>query len=65
MPKHLPTTAWRLRKEHSHGYVQTADEQHLALSFPDSEGMVIMVKVTRADARLWIRRIQQCLDATK
>ena len=64
MPKHLPTTVWGMRVRGG-GYVQTADEQHLSFSFPDGDGMMVTVTVTRADARLWIRRIQQCLDATK
>lgn len=60
MARHLPTTVWGMRVRGG-GYVATADEEHLTLNFPNGTSAT----VTRADALLWIRRIQQCLDATR
>ena len=47
------------------GYVKMYDAKTLILAFPADPGHVFEVKVSRADARLYARRITQCLEASK
>lgn len=65
MAKHRPTVVWGIRKLGQDGYVRTRDTKTIELCFPDGDGMVLCVPLSRADARLWARRITQCLEGTK
>ena len=67
MAKHLPSVVWPLRRDFKGGYVETRDKSHISLNFPipHDPGYVQVVVLTRADARLWAKRINQCLEATK
>lgn len=67
MGKHLPTIVWALRRDFKGPYVQTHDARRIALSFPipDDPGYVQVAVISRADARLLAKRINQCLDETR
>lgn len=67
MAKHRPTVVWPTRRLGSYPqqYVRTADEQTLELSFhTEAEFAGWAVKLSRRDARMLARRINQCLDET-
>ena len=70
MAVHWPGAIWSLRKPgpgRPQSYVQTKDEQSLWLTLPDpgDERMVYQFPISRKDARLLAKRINQCLDATR
>lgn len=54
-----PGTIWCLRRDLTGPYVRTAELDKIALAFDDC-----VVYLSRADARLLAKRINQCLDAT-
>lgn len=46
-------------------YVGTVEGDRIRLAFPDGSGMADCIYMTRADARLLAKRINQCLDETR
>lgn len=64
MSKHLPSVVWPLRRDFKSGYVRTVDSKRIALCFHTvtDPGYVTEVHLTRADARLWVKRINRCLE---
>ena len=67
MAQHLPSVIWPLRRDLQSGYVRTVDKKRISLCFQlqNDPGHVTEIHLTRADARLWVKRINQCLDSTK
>jgi hypothetical protein len=67
--KHFPGSTWPIKRIGKPGniYVQTASTNEIELWFPDDEdpGICAAVKMSRSDARVLARRINQCLDRTK
>lgn len=59
-----PNTLWSLRGVNSL-YVKTADDDRIEIMFPDGTGYANGFSVSRKDARLLAKRINQCLDATR
>lgn len=66
MAKHRPTIVWPTRPLGSYPqqYVRTADDENLELSFHVEHRDGWAVKLSRRDARMLARRINQCLDET-
>ena len=46
------------------GYIQTADDDEIRVTYFMHEGYPQTIFMTRRDARLIAKRINQCLDAT-
>lgn len=65
MARHIPTVSWSLRAPEYGSHVQTHDEESLSLAImtPDGYGQQFAV-ISRKDARLLAKRINQCLDDT-
>ena len=59
-PNRAPTVVWSLRPSNINSYVRTGTDDTIEVIL-DS---VIELRVSRVDARLIARRINQCLDAT-
>lgn len=64
-----PSSLWPCRRPGSSGYFQapyvsTAAADRIAIGFPLGDGTVTVCYVTRKDARLLAKRLNQCLDAT-
>lgn len=59
-----PNTLWSLRRVDSM-YVKTADNDKIEILLPDGKGYANGFSITRKDARLLAKRINQCLDATR
>ncbi len=59
-----PSTIWGLRYDPGSGYVRTLPGDRIGVYLPDGRGMVSGLQMSRADARLVAKRINQCLDAT-
>lgn len=64
MAKHLPCSTWALRLEAMSPYVRTSDKYTIGIVQPNYDGGNI-IELTRRDARLLAKRINQCLDGTK
>jgi hypothetical protein len=63
-----PSIIWSLRGvgTYPNGYVRTTDDDGIHLVQVDTEdGPVQEMWLTRADARLLARRINECLDRTR
>ena len=67
MAKHLPSVVFCLRRDFK-DFVCTFDEQRIQLVF-GSPGVTVnptgFVVLSRADARLLVKRINRCLEASK
>lgn len=65
MARHIPTVSWSLRSPEYGSHVQTYDEDSLSLAImtPSGYGQQFAV-ISRKDARLLAKRINQCLDDT-
>lgn len=63
-----PGVIWSLRRPRGlyfdQPYIRTNDSDGISISFPDGVGYATTHYVTREDARLLAKRINQCLDAT-
>lgn len=59
-----PNTLWSLRGVNSI-YVKTADNDRIEILAPDGKGEAYGFSISRKDARLLAKRINQCLDATR
>jgi len=59
-----PNTLWSLRGVDSM-YVKTGDNDKIEILFPDGLGFANGFSISRKDARLLAKRINQCLDATR
>ncbi len=59
-----PNTLWSLRGFDSM-YVKTADNDKIEILVPDGKGYADGLSISRKDARLLAKRINQCLDATR
>jgi hypothetical protein len=66
MTNRAPGSIWCLRRDFKPPYVQTADGDLIRLSFqdPNNEHMNYFFELSRKDARLLAKRINQCLDTT-
>lgn len=65
MARHIPSVSWSLRDPEYGSHVQTRDEESLSLAImtPSGYGQQFVV-ISRKDARLLAKRINQCLDDT-
>lgn len=59
-----PGTIWGLRLEDLGIYVRTEVNDHVLIVGPDWVGKQSAIIVSRKDARLLAKRINECLDAT-
>ena len=63
-----PTTTWFMRdptpENYPNGYVRTADNDMVQVIFCEERGQTCGLMLTRKDARLLAKRINQCLDRT-
>jgi len=65
MSAHVPTVVWSLRAPDYGAYVCTESEGSLLLRIVDPGGYdKWTVSISRKDARLLAKRINQCLDDT-
>jgi hypothetical protein len=62
MGQHLPSTVWALRSD-AKTYVRTNSPDSLFISVFENSGQAGFI-ISRRDARLLAKRINQCLDAT-
>ena len=60
-PNRAPSTIWTLRRDRNTPYVATAPGDQIVLS----DGYGEDISMTRAEARLLAKRINQCLDETR
>jgi len=68
MGKHLPTVIWMMRRigVYPNGWVETASDDRIAISYTHGIGHgVYRIELSRKDARLLAKRINQCLDDTR
>lgn len=64
MMNRAPNTLWSLRGVNS-AYVKTADNDRIEILVPDGAGYANGISLTRKDARLLAKRLNQCLDETR
>lgn len=68
MAKHLESVTWGFRKNnkknHINGFVKTASKKEIAISLDHRDGFFTFFNLSRRDARLLAKRINQCLDYT-
>lgn len=64
MTNRAPSSIWPLRRDCSSVYVCTTDEDRIQIAYPTGGGYVMAYSLSRKDARLLAKRINQCLDAT-
>lgn len=65
MAAHVPTVSWSLRAPDYGAYVRTESEGSLLLAIVGPSGRDRrFVSISRKDARLLAKRINQCLDDT-
>ena len=68
MPKHKPGSIWMMRSpgKYPNGEVSTTLDGRLSLSYYEKRiGYITGISMSRRDARLLAKRINQCLDETK
>lgn len=68
MAKHLPTSVWASRKPctYPNAYVRTRDRESLYIAIiAEVNTFDASFNISRRDARLLAKRINECLDATK
>ncbi len=59
-----PNTLWSLRGVNSM-YVKTAEDDKIEILAPDGRGYANGLSMSRKDARLLAKRINQCLNETR
>lgn len=59
-----PGVIWCLRPDLEPPYVRTADNDQIVILGPSDVGTPSIIRISRKDARLLAKRINQCLDAT-
>lgn len=59
-----PSTVWILRKDMKQ-YVVTGPDDTIVLCSENSDGLITTIVIDRSTARLFAKRINQCLDATR
>lgn len=63
-----PGTVWMLRHPNqfdTNGLVKTTDDDYILVAFWDAErGVHEQMRLSRGDARLLAKRLNQCLDRT-
>jgi hypothetical protein len=59
-----PGTVWCLSRNNLSTYVTTEINDHISLVGPDSVGSLTGLVLTRHDARMLAKRINECLDET-
>lgn len=64
IPNRAPGTGWYLRRDTFDICVETAANDRVDIWGPTWRGDSTMITVSRQDARLLAKRINQCLDAT-
>lgn len=67
MARHLQTSVWHTRLETDRPYqtVRTVSESEVSIGFfPGNLGAGYGMTISRKDARLLAKRINQCLDGT-
>jgi hypothetical protein len=64
MAAHIPTVVWSLRAPEYAASVSTYDGDSLRLQLREIDGCLAIVYISRKDARLLAKRINQCLDDT-
>lgn len=68
MVKHNPWSIWMLRKpgQYPNGEVNTTKDGNIMIGYIYAEGAGMnWQEISRLDARLLAKRLNQCLDATK
>lgn len=64
IPNRAPSTMWCLSRTNLDTHVRTGPNDHVVLVGPDAVGYVTAIHLSRKDARLLAKRINQCLDDT-
>jgi hypothetical protein len=65
MSAHIPSVSWSLRAPEYGAHVRTESDDSLLLAIVDPSGRnQRIVSISRKDARLLAKRINQCLDDT-
>lgn len=64
MAAHVPSVVWSLRAPEYGAAVSTYDEDSLRIQAREIDGMLGLLYISRKDARLLAKRINQCLDDT-
>lgn len=65
MVNRAPGTVWALRKDTYGPYVMTGEGDTIKVVFPDGDGYAYVHALSRKDARLLAKRMNQCLDSTR
>lgn len=64
IPDRAPTQTWCLRRDKLKPFVSTAPNDLIEIYNGVVNGHEQLIELTRRDARLLAKRINQCLDAT-
>ena len=64
IPDRAPTRIWCLSRSNLNTYVHTEANDHITIVGPDLTGALAALCLTRRDARLLAKRINECLDET-
>lgn len=59
-----PTKTWRTRRDSSGSYVRTASDDQIMIVTNDYMGWAQASFMSRSEARLLAKRINECLDET-
>lgn len=66
MANRAPGTVWTLRWPPDSGYVRTTDDDGIEVALPHpGSSRLICIEMSRNDARLLAKRLNQCLDETR
>lgn len=63
MSRHLPTTIFGFRRD-GKDYVRTIDAKTIGAFITEPDGNRVFFQISRKDARLLVRRIERCLEAS-
>ena len=64
IPSRAPSTFWTLRLSEDSPYVRTGPNDHVVIAGYNEVGLFTTIHLSRKDARLLAKRINQCLDST-
>jgi hypothetical protein len=66
MSNRAPGTSWSLRQAPECGYVKTTDNDGILIALPHdpTSSELIGIEISRKDARLLAKRLNECLNAT-
>lgn len=66
MASHVPSVIWSLRDPSYGSFVRTFDEDSIGLTLTDADPRMegVSVVISRRDARLLAKRLNECLDDT-